>query len=170
LAQVKKTGSLWARQRTDHGAVRFAEELDAGGAESDGFDLGAQAEIESMGKDVGKVVVPLQNIKARTAGAGDDLIIRVENRRDNGAKLAQPGEQFLFEFGRLRGEVLDAETRTLTPAACKAWAQLRPERPAPIIATGAGFFTVVTLNICVLGAITIVVGTFSGGFPVDFCG
>jgi len=112
---------------------------------------------------VGEVVVSLQYVKARAGGAGDDLIVLVEDGRDDGAKLAQAGEQFLFEITRLRGEVLHAhvhemplpelrrtpspdteprsKTRTLTPAACKAWAQLSPERPAPIIATDPAFFT-----------------------------
>ena len=37
------------------------------------------------------------------------MIVLVEDGRDDGAKLAQAGEEFLFELARLRGEILDPE-------------------------------------------------------------
>ena len=55
---------------------------------------------------MGEVVVPLQHVKARAVVVGNLMIILVEDGGDNGAKLAQAGEEFLFEFRRLRGEVL----------------------------------------------------------------
>ena len=55
-----------------------------------------------------EVVVSLQDVKARAVEVGDDLILLVEDGRDDGAKLAQAGEEFLFEILRLGGEILDA--------------------------------------------------------------
>ena len=63
---------------------------------------------------MGEVVVSLQNVKARAGRAGDDLIFLVEDGRDDGAKLPQAGEEFLFEFARLRGEELHAQVDEVT--------------------------------------------------------
>jgi hypothetical protein len=109
LGQGKEAGRLRAGQGADHGPVRFAEELDAGGFDGDGFDPGVQTDFEPKGKDMGEVVVSLQDVKARAGGVGDDLIVQVEDGRDDGAKLAQAGEELFFEIARLRREVLDAE-------------------------------------------------------------
>jgi hypothetical protein len=109
MGQGKELGRLRTGQGADHRTVGFAEALDAGGFEDDGFDLAVQANVESVGEDVGEVVVSLQDVEARTQGVGDGAIVLVEDGRDDGAELAQAGEEFLFEFARLRGEILDAE-------------------------------------------------------------
>src|SRR6202044_2769708 len=93
----------------DDRPVSFTAALEAGGLESDGFNLGVQTNIESVGKDVGKVVISLQDVKTGAGRVGNDLIVPVEDGRDNGAKLAQPGEKLLFKLSRLRGKILDAQ-------------------------------------------------------------
>jgi len=163
IGQGEEAGGLRAGQGTDHRPVSFAEALDAGGPEGDGFDRGVQTDIESVGEDVGEVIIALQTRKSAGRKGWDDLIVLVENGRDDGAKLAQAGEEFLFEFARLRGEVLDAKvhevpcqscvahrppatedrskTRTPTPAAWRAWAQTEPGKACSDNRDGAGFFT-----------------------------
>jgi len=114
FGQGKEAGRLRARQGTDHHPVSFAEALDTGGSEGDGFDLGVQTDVESVGEDVGEVVVSLQHVKARTEAVGDDFIVLIDNRQDNGAKLTQADEKLLFEIIRLHGEVLDAEVHEMS--------------------------------------------------------
>jgi len=63
---------------------------------------------------VGEVVVSLQHVKARTEAVGDDFIVLIDNRQDNGAKLTQADEKLLFEIIRLHGEVLDAEVHEMS--------------------------------------------------------
>ena len=109
LGHGKEAGRLRPGQGTDHRPVRFAEAPDAGGSEGDGFGLGIQPDIESAREDLGEVVVSLQNVKSRAGGAGNGLFVLVEDGRDDGAKLAQAGEEFFFEIARLRGEILDAQ-------------------------------------------------------------
>jgi len=108
LGQAKELGRQRARHGTDHRPEALAVALNAGGPEGDGFDFGIQADVESVGKNVSEVVVSLQDVKARAVEVGDDLILLVEDGRDDGAKLAQAGEEFLFEILRLGGEILDA--------------------------------------------------------------
>ncbi len=113
FGQGKEPGRLRAGHGTDHRPVSFAKALDPGGSEGDGFDRGVQTDVESVGKNVGEVVVSLQYIKARTGGVGNDLIILVEDGRNDRAKLAQAGEELFFEIARLRGKVLDAKVHQM---------------------------------------------------------
>ncbi len=48
-------------------------------------------------------------------------MILIKQRRNDGAKLAQARQQFLFEFRRLRGEILYAEIDQMPlPELCRA--------------------------------------------------
>jgi len=114
LGQGEKACGLRSRQGADNGPVSFAHAIDARGAEGDGIDGAVQVDVEPGRKNVGQIIISLQNVKARAEGAADELVFPVENWRDDGAKLAEVGEEFFFEIGRLRREVLHAMIDEMT--------------------------------------------------------
>jgi hypothetical protein len=58
---------------------------------------------------MGDVIISLQDIEAWAGGIGDDPVILIKDRRDNGAKLTQARQQFLLKIARVSGEVLHTE-------------------------------------------------------------
>jgi len=144
--------------------------------------------VESAGKDMGKVVVALQHVKARAEGVRKNLVVLVEDGRNNRAELPQAREQLLLEVAGLRGEKLHArvdemplpQLRRTAPAHCAAAlkdAHSHTGVAQNLRATQAGetgaddghgfrFFHAGNVNILVKGAITIVLSAFH----VDFRG
>jgi hypothetical protein len=109
LGQAEKLLRERAGQRADDSPVGIAETQDARGPEREAFDRRAQPNADALRKNVGEIIVPLQHVESRAECAGDDLAVLIEERRNDGTKLAQAREQFLFEIRRLRREVLHAE-------------------------------------------------------------
>jgi len=188
--QTKKPDGLRSRRGADHGVVVFVETLDSGRLEGEGSDFRVQADVETVGEDVGEIVVPLEDIKARTVGAGHDLIILVEDGRDDGAELAKAGEEFLFEIARFRGEVLYAgidevslpelgraataadggalENADFDAQTLQGLGAAQPREAGPNNGNGTKFFHCDNVNICVQRAITIRYRLQQIRFAVDF--
>jgi len=108
LRQPQKPCGLRGGQGTDHRPIGFTHAFDSIGQEGKRLDGGVQAYVESVGKNMGQVIVALQDVETRTVWTGDKAVFRVEDWRYDGTELAQAGEKFLFEFRRLRRKILDA--------------------------------------------------------------